>query len=90
MCKKQTSWVFPTCRCEAWLTRPQHYSDYSEAYSLPGDIKRKGAHFQVEAESYLKKHQFESRDETRLSSLQATLLLYERYVIHIQCQLSMV
>lgn len=61
------------------LNDSQHYSDYSEAYSLPGDIKSKGAHFLAEAESCLMKHQLEGRGEIRLSSLQATLLLYERY-----------
>ncbi|KAJ5642809.1 pathway-specific regulatory protein [Penicillium lividum] len=52
------------------------YSDYSEAYSLPGDVKRKGAHFLAEAEWHLRSHQFESGSDIRLASLQATLLLY--------------
>lgn len=56
----------------------QFYSDYTEAYSLPGDVKRKGAHFLAEAEWHLRSHQLEGRSDTRLVSLQATLLLYER------------
>ncbi|KAJ5110686.1 pathway-specific regulatory protein [Penicillium argentinense] len=63
----------------ALLANACFFSDYSEAYSLPGDVKRKGAHFLAEAESYLSSHQFQSRNDVRLSSLQAILLLYERY-----------
>ncbi|KAJ5681877.1 uncharacterized protein N7477_001817 [Penicillium maclennaniae] len=63
----------------ALLANACFYSDYAEAYSLPGDVKRKGAHFLAEAEWHLKSHQLEGRSDTRLVSLQATLLLYERY-----------
>ncbi|KAJ5176127.1 pathway-specific regulatory protein [Penicillium canariense] len=63
----------------ALLANACFYSDYSEAYSLPGDVKRKGAHFLAEAEWHLRSHQIEGRSDTRLASLQATLLLYERY-----------
>ncbi|KAJ5595139.1 pathway-specific regulatory protein [Penicillium hispanicum] len=63
----------------ALLANACFYSDYSEAYSLPGDVKRKGSHFLAEAESHLRSHQYESRNDIRLSSLQAILLLYERY-----------
>ncbi|KAJ5808041.1 hypothetical protein N7474_009310 [Penicillium riverlandense] len=63
----------------ALLANACFYSDYSEAYSLPGDVKRKGAHFLAEAERHLKSHQFESGSDIRLASLQASLLLYERY-----------
>lgn len=65
----------------AWINTPnpiQFYSDYSEAYSLPGDVKRKGTHFLAEAERHLKSHQFESGSDVRIASLQASLLLYER------------
>ncbi|KAJ5946422.1 hypothetical protein N7454_003261 [Penicillium verhagenii] len=60
----------------ALLANACFYSDYSEAYSLPGDVKSKGAHFLAEAERHLKSHQFESRSDIRVSSLQAMLLLY--------------
>ncbi|OQD70217.1 hypothetical protein PENDEC_c025G02945 [Penicillium decumbens] len=63
----------------ALLANACFYSDYSEAYSLPGDVKRKGAHFLAEAEQHLRSRQFESGSDIRLASLQATLLLYERY-----------
>ncbi|KAJ5890291.1 pathway-specific regulatory protein [Penicillium tannophilum] len=63
----------------ALLANACFYSDYTEAYSLPGDVKRKGAHFLAEAESYLKSHQTDGRGDIRLASLQASLLLYERY-----------
>ncbi|KAJ5128832.1 hypothetical protein N7526_006998 [Penicillium atrosanguineum] len=63
----------------ALLANACFYSDYAEAYSLPGDVKRKGAHFLAEAEWHLRSHQLEGRSDTRLVSLQATLLLYERY-----------
>ncbi|KAJ5935953.1 pathway-specific regulatory protein [Penicillium verhagenii] len=58
----------------ALLANACFYSDYSEAYSLPGDVKRKGAQFLAEAEWHLRSHQFESGSDTRLASLQATLL----------------
>jgi len=64
--------------CRICLNSIQFYSDYSEAYSLPGDVKRKGAHFLAEAEQHLRSRQFESGSDIRLASLQATLLLYER------------
>lgn len=54
------------------------YSDYTEAYSIPGDVKSKGAHFLAEAEGYLKSYQMDGRGDIRLASLQASLLLYER------------
>ncbi|KAJ5688281.1 pathway-specific regulatory protein [Penicillium majusculum] len=56
------------------------YSDYTEAYSLPGDVKRKGAHFLAAAEWHLGLQRHEGgRSHLLLSSLQAILLLHERY-----------
>lgn len=76
MCKLQ-GFVHSTT-ANSLLTQTQFYSDYTEAYSLPGDVKRKGAHFLAEAEWHLRSHQLEGKSDTRLVSLQATLLLYER------------
>lgn len=56
----------------------QYYSQYSEAYELPGDIRTMGTHFLAEAEQHLRTHQFETGSGIRISSIQATLLLYER------------
>ena len=56
----------------------QYYSQYSEAYELPGDIRTMGTHFLAEAEQHLRTHQFETGSGIRLASIQATLLLYER------------
>lgn len=55
----------------------QHFSEFSEAYVVPGDIMTKGADFLAEAE------RLRQQETARigLSSLQGTLLLYERYAI---------
>ncbi|KAI9035129.1 transcription factor domain-containing protein [Aspergillus affinis] len=64
----------------ALLANACHYSQYySEAYAVPGDIKTMGTKFLAVAEQLLQTHQFESGTNVRLASLQATLLLYERY-----------
>ncbi|KAL5358896.1 fungal-specific transcription factor domain-containing protein [Aspergillus floccosus] len=61
----------------ALLANACHFSDYSEAYVLPGDIVTKGADFLAEAE------RLRESDTAKLSLayLQGTLLLYERYSI---------
>ncbi|KAL4976891.1 hypothetical protein BDW66DRAFT_159327 [Aspergillus desertorum] len=63
----------------ALLANACHYSHYSEAYAVPGDVKTKGTDFLAEAERHLQNHRFEKGSVVRLASLQATLLLYERY-----------
>lgn len=57
----------------------QDYSQYSEAYTIPGDVKTKGADFLAEAERYMGAHFFETGSGTRLADLQGILLLYERF-----------
>ncbi|EAW14949.1 transcription factor domain-containing protein [Aspergillus clavatus NRRL 1] len=63
----------------AMLANACHYSQYSEAYAIPGDIKTKGSDFLAEAERLMPSYQLERGRSVRLASLQATLLLYERY-----------
>ncbi|PLB53597.1 pathway-specific regulatory protein [Aspergillus steynii IBT 23096] len=64
----------------ALLANACHYSQYySEAYTVPGDIRTMGTQFLAEAEQHMQMHQFESGTDVRLASVQATLLLYERY-----------
>ncbi|KAL4970638.1 transcription factor domain-containing protein [Aspergillus stella-maris] len=63
----------------ALLANACHYSHYSEAYTVPGDVKTKGTDFLAEAERHLQNNRFEKGSIVRLASLQATLLLYERY-----------
>ncbi|PYI02031.1 pathway-specific regulatory protein [Aspergillus sclerotiicarbonarius CBS 121057] len=63
----------------ALLANACYYSQYTEAYSIPGDVRTKGADFLAEAERHLQSHQFEKGGDIRLASLQAHLLLYERY-----------
>ncbi|KAL4993504.1 fungal-specific transcription factor domain-containing protein [Aspergillus recurvatus] len=63
----------------ALLANACHYSHYSEAYAVPGDVKTKGTDFLAEAERHLQNNLFEKGSTVRLASLQATLLLYERY-----------
>lgn len=55
----------------------QHFSEFSEAYVVPGDIVTKGADFLAEAERL--KDQGHAR--LSLASLQGILLLYERFVL---------
>lgn len=52
----------------------QNYSEYSEAYDIPGDITSKGARFLKEAEMFLERR----KDDLSLSTLQGTMILYER------------
>ncbi|OQE17676.1 hypothetical protein PENFLA_c023G08397 [Penicillium flavigenum] len=63
----------------ALLANACDYSQYNEAYTIPGDVKTKGADFLAEAESYVRVNSFERGNGIRLATLQATLLLYERY-----------
>ncbi|KAF7155930.1 hypothetical protein CNMCM6106_007842 [Aspergillus hiratsukae] len=63
----------------AMLANACHYSQYSEAYAIPGDVKTKGSDFLAEAERHMHSYQLERGRNVRLASLQATLLLYERY-----------
>lgn len=56
----------------------QHYSQYQEAYTVPGDIKTKGTDFLAEAERYLEHCRYQKGSVVRLASLQATIILYER------------
>ncbi|EAW10939.1 Zn(II)2Cys6 transcription factor [Aspergillus clavatus NRRL 1] len=61
----------------ALLANACHFSDFSEAYVVPGDLVTKGADFLSEAE------RLREQDPRKLSLayLQGTLLLYERYSI---------
>ncbi|RHZ46923.1 transcription factor domain-containing protein [Aspergillus thermomutatus] len=63
----------------AMLANACHYSQYSEAYAIPGDVTTKGSDFLAEAERHMHSYQLERGKNVRLASLQATLLLYERY-----------
>ncbi|KAJ5294061.1 pathway-specific regulatory protein [Penicillium antarcticum] len=63
----------------AMLANACDYSQYTEAYTIPGDVKTKGADFLTEAEGYMRLYSFDRGSGTRLATLQATLLLYERY-----------
>ncbi|KAL4803804.1 fungal-specific transcription factor domain-containing protein [Aspergillus unguis] len=63
----------------ALLANACHYSHYSEAYTVPGDVKTKGTDFLAEAERHLQSNRFEKGSFVPLATLQATLLLYERY-----------
>ncbi|KAJ5788218.1 pathway-specific regulatory protein [Penicillium paradoxum] len=65
----------------ALLANACDYSQYSEAYTVPGDVKTKGAAFLAEAEKYMSSHSFERGSDIRLATLQAILLLYERYSV---------
>ncbi|GAM40038.1 hypothetical protein TCE0_034r12073 [Talaromyces pinophilus] len=59
----------------ALLAHACSYSEYSEAYGVPGDVTSKGAKFLKEAEKCLKQR----GDDVSLSTLQGTMILYERY-----------
>ncbi|KAF7618508.1 pathway-specific regulatory protein [Aspergillus flavus] len=65
----------------AVLANACYYSQYSEAYVVPGDVASKGRNFLAEAERYLPSHQLEKGGGVRLASLQGALLLYERYAM---------
>lgn len=53
----------------------QHFSEFSEAYAVPGDVMTKGADFLTEAERLWEQ---EENKKANISVLQGTLLLYER------------
>ncbi|KAJ5096345.1 hypothetical protein NUU61_005701 [Penicillium alfredii] len=59
----------------AILSNACYFSEFSEAYVVPGDISSKGSDFLAEAER-LKE---EEPAQPSLASLQGTLLMYERY-----------
>ncbi|KAJ5571668.1 pathway-specific regulatory protein [Penicillium sp. DV-2018c] len=63
------------------MARGNLNSDFCKTYAVPGDVRTKGAAFLAEAESYISAYSFERGSGTRLASLQATLLLYERYSV---------
>lgn len=54
----------------------QYFSEFSEAYDVPGDISSKGCAFLAEAERL----KGELPAQPTLASLQGTLLMYERCV----------
>ncbi|KAF7172564.1 hypothetical protein CNMCM5623_004745 [Aspergillus felis] len=61
----------------ALLANACHFSEFSEAYVVPGDLLTKGADFLSEAERLRE----EESQKLSLAYLQGTLLLYERYSI---------
>ncbi|OGM45393.1 pathway-specific regulatory protein [Aspergillus bombycis] len=65
----------------ALLANACYYSQYAEAYVVPGVVASKGRNFLAEAERYLPSHQLEKGGGVRLASLQGALLLYERYAM---------
>ncbi|BDD60450.1 hypothetical protein MAP00_005578 [Monascus purpureus] len=60
----------------AILANACHFSEFSEAYVVPGDIMTKGVDFLAEAERL---RDAEEGGAVSLATLQGTLLLYERY-----------
>ncbi|KAH1331480.1 hypothetical protein KXV58_007958 [Aspergillus fumigatus] len=61
----------------ALLANACHFSEFSEAYVVPGDLVTKGADFLSEAERLRE----EDSPKLSLAYLQGTLLLYEKYSI---------
>ncbi|KAH8690074.1 putative C6 transcription factor [Talaromyces proteolyticus] len=61
----------------ALLAHACHFSEYSEAYGEPGDVTTKGQKFLQEAEW----HYSHEADQLKLTTLQGTMILYERYSI---------
>ncbi|KAJ5109691.1 hypothetical protein N7532_002336 [Penicillium argentinense] len=61
----------------ALLSNACYFSEFSEAYLVPGDISSKGSEFLAEAERL--KEEVPSRPS--LATLQGTLLMYERYAM---------
>ncbi|KAJ9200450.1 transcriptional regulator family: Fungal Specific TF [Paecilomyces variotii] len=59
----------------ALLANACHYSEFSEAYAVPGDVMTKGADYLREAERLYE----EQKDKATLATLQGTLLLYSKY-----------
>lgn len=65
-------WIFADNVLLLW----QYFSEFSEAYVVPGDISSKGCDFLAEAERL----KGELPMQPSLASLQGTLLMYERCV----------
>ncbi|QQK43763.1 C6 transcription factor, putative [Penicillium digitatum] len=61
----------------AVLSNACYFSEFSEAYVVPGDISSKGCDFLAEAE----KLRGEENSQPSLAGLQGTLLMYERYAL---------
>lgn len=61
----------------ALLANACHFSEFSEAYAIPGDVMTKGTDFLAEAERCLS--EIDNTNKLDLASVQGTLLLYERY-----------
>ncbi|KAJ5338941.1 hypothetical protein N7452_005669 [Penicillium brevicompactum] len=61
----------------AVLSNACYFSEFSEAYVVPGDISSKGSDFLAEAERLRN----EGPSQPSLAGLQGTLLLYERYAM---------
>ncbi|OQE27014.1 hypothetical protein PENFLA_c006G04930 [Penicillium flavigenum] len=61
----------------AVLSNACYFSEFSEAYVVPGDISSKGCDFLAEAERL----RDEESSQPSLAGLQGTLLMYERYAI---------
>ena len=62
-----------------WLTDivlEQHFSEFSEAYVVPGDLMTKGGDFLAEAERLKEASHGQA---VTLAMLQGTLLLFERF-----------
>lgn len=55
----------------------QYFSEFSEAYVVPGDISSKGCDFLAEAERL----KADAPSRPSLATLQGTLLMYERYAM---------
>ncbi|KAJ5189883.1 hypothetical protein N7472_008897 [Penicillium cf. griseofulvum] len=61
----------------AMLSNACYFSEFSEAYVVPGDISSKGSDFLAEAERL----RGEESSQPSLAGLQGTLLMYERYAM---------
>ncbi|KAL1855019.1 hypothetical protein Plec18170_004433 [Paecilomyces lecythidis] len=61
----------------ALLANACHYSEFSEAYAVPGDVMTKGADYLNEAERLYE--ELDEREKVSLATLQGTLLLYSKY-----------
>jgi len=72
-----TGLLFSFILCIADLISVQYFSEFSEAYVVPGDISSKGSDFLAEAERLKEKEPA----QPSLPVLQGTLLMYERYVL---------
>ncbi|KAJ5975081.1 hypothetical protein N7481_008788 [Penicillium waksmanii] len=61
----------------ALLSNACYFSEFSEAYVIPGDISSKGCDFLAEAERL----KADTPSRPSLATLQGTLLMYERYAM---------